>query len=78
MTRSSAATPLSRQLVAQLPSALRKLDPRHLWRSPVMFIVWIGSLVTTVSAVVDPSGFTVAIAAWLWLTRRRDPEEVVQ
>lgn len=68
MTRSSAATPLSRLLVAQLPSALRKLDPRHLWRSPVMFIVWIGSLVTTVSAVVDPSGFTVAIAAWLWLT----------
>ena len=68
MTRSSAATPLSRQLVAQLPSALRKLDPRHLWRSPVMFIVWIGSLVTTVSAVVDPSGFTVAIAVWLWLT----------
>jgi K+-transporting ATPase ATPase B chain len=68
MTRSSAATPLSRQLVAQLPSALRKLDPRHLWRSPVMFLVWIGSLVTTVSAVVDPSVFTVAIAVWLWLT----------
>ena len=68
MTRSSAATPLSRQLVAQLPSALRKLDPRHLWRSPVMFLVWIGSLVTTVSAVVDPSVFAVAIAVWLWLT----------
>lgn len=68
MTRSSAATPLSRQLVAQLPSALRKLDPRHLWRSPVMFLVWLGSIVTTVSAVVDPSGFTIAIAVWLWLT----------
>jgi K+-transporting ATPase ATPase B chain len=68
MTRTSAATPLSRQLVQQLPAALRKLDPRHLWRSPVMFVVWIGSLVTTVSAVVDPSVFTVAIAVWLWLT----------
>lgn len=68
MTRTSAATPLSRQLVQQLPAALRKLDPRHLWRSPVMFVVWIGSLVTTVSAVVDPSVFAVAIAVWLWLT----------
>ncbi|MGQ2910586.1 potassium-transporting ATPase subunit KdpB [Aeromicrobium sp.] len=68
MTRTSATTPLSRQLVAQLPAALRKLDPRHLWRSPVMFVVWIGSLVTTVSAVVDPSVFTLAIAVWLWLT----------
>lgn len=68
MTRTSAATPLSRQLVQQLPAALRKLDPRHLWRSPVMFVVWIGSLVTTVAAVVDPSVFTVAIAVWLWLT----------
>ncbi|RYY46793.1 MAG: potassium-transporting ATPase subunit B, partial [Actinomycetales bacterium] len=68
MTRTSATTPLSRQLVAQLPAALRKLDPRHLWRSPVMFVVWIGSLVTTVAAVVDPSVFTLAIAVWLWLT----------
>ncbi|KQP25952.1 potassium-transporting ATPase subunit KdpB [Aeromicrobium sp. Leaf272] len=68
MTRTSATTPLSRQLLAQLPAALRKLDPRHLWRSPVMFVVWIGSLVTTVAAVVDPSVFTLAIAVWLWLT----------
>ncbi len=56
------------QLGAQLPVAVRKLDPRHLWRSPVMFVVWIGSLVTTISAVVDPSVFAIAIAAWLWLT----------
>ncbi len=68
MTRTSATTPLPRQLLAQLPAALRKLDPRHLWRSPVMFVVWIGSLVTTVAAVVDPSVFTLAIAVWLWLT----------
>jgi len=52
----------------QLPEAVRKLDPRHLWRSPVMFLVLLGSVVTTVSALVDPSLFTVSIAAWLWLT----------
>ncbi|MCR1781074.1 potassium-transporting ATPase subunit KdpB [Nocardioides carbamazepini] len=56
------------QGVAQLPEALRKLDPRHLWRSPVMFLVWLGSIGTTVAAIADPSVFTVAIAAWLWLT----------
>ncbi len=47
-------------LLSQLPSALRKLDPRHLWRSPVMFIVWIGSVMTTVIAIADPSAF-----AWI-------------
>ena len=39
---------LFKQMLAQLPAALRKLDPRHLWRSPVMFIVWLGSVATTV------------------------------
>ncbi|MBC7633147.1 potassium-transporting ATPase subunit KdpB [Aeromicrobium sp.] len=55
-------------LLAQLPSALRKLDPRHLWRSPVMMIVWIGSVMTTLIAVTDPSVFAWLIAVWLWLT----------
>ncbi len=55
-------------LFSQLPSALRKLDPRHLWRSPVMFIVWIGSVMTTVIAITDPSVFAWVVTAWLWLT----------
>ncbi|WP_442880779.1 potassium-transporting ATPase subunit KdpB [Aeromicrobium sp.] len=55
-------------LLSQLPSALRKLDPRHLWRSPVMFIVWIGSMMTTVIAITDPSVFAWVVAMWLWLT----------
>ncbi len=52
----------------QLPQALRKLDPRHLWRSPVMFLVWLGSVGTTIAAIADPSVFTTSIAVWLWLT----------
>ncbi|SEB94752.1 K+-transporting ATPase ATPase B chain [Nocardioides exalbidus] len=56
------------QAGTQLPQAVRKLDPRHMWRSPVMFLVLLGSVVTTVAAVGDPSIFTVSIAAWLWLT----------
>jgi K+-transporting ATPase ATPase B chain len=55
-------------LLSQLPSALRKLDPRHLWRSPVMFVVWIGSAMTTVIAIVHPDVFAWVVAIWLWLT----------
>ena len=56
------------QIRSAVPGAVRKLDPRHLWRSPVMFVVWIGSVVTTISAVVQPSVLSVAVAGWLWLT----------
>jgi K+-transporting ATPase ATPase B chain len=59
---------LSSQALEQLPEALRKLDPRHLWRSPVMFLVWLGSVATTVAAIAGPSVFTISLTAWLWLT----------
>ncbi|WP_055588819.1 potassium-transporting ATPase subunit KdpB [Streptacidiphilus griseoplanus] len=57
-----------RQLVASLPGAIRKLDPRVMVKNPVMFVVEVGSVLTTVSAVKDPSVFAWAITAWLWLT----------
>ena len=57
-----------RQLIASLPQALRKLDPRHQVRTPVMFVVWVGAVLTTVLAAVHPSAFAWAIAAWLWAT----------
>ncbi|MFI7068950.1 potassium-transporting ATPase subunit KdpB [Micromonospora sediminicola] len=57
-----------RQLFRSLPDALRKLDPRTLWRNPVMLIVEIGALFTTVLAIADPSVFAWAITIWLWLT----------
>ncbi|MHC1561091.1 potassium-transporting ATPase subunit KdpB [Actinomycetospora sp. C-140] len=56
------------QLLESLPTALRKLDPRHQVRNPVMFVVWVGSVVVTVAAVVDPSVFAWLIAVWLWFT----------
>ncbi len=59
---------LLEQSVRQFPDALRKLDPRHLVRSPVMFLVWIGSIITTIIAVTDPSVFSISLAVWLWLT----------
>jgi K+-transporting ATPase ATPase B chain len=71
----------ARQLLAGLPGAIRKLDPRDMWHNPVMFIVEIGAALTTILAIAQPflgeqtSGgsvvtlaFTWAIAVWLWLT----------
>ncbi len=56
------------QLLRSLPDAFTKLDPRTLARNPVMFVVEVGSVLTTVLAVLDPTAFSVLIAVWLWLT----------
>ncbi|WP_277242858.1 potassium-transporting ATPase subunit KdpB [Mycolicibacterium obuense] len=55
-------------LAKSLPDALRKLNPRTLWRNPVMLIVEIGAVWSTVLAIVDPSWFGWLIVIWLWLT----------
>lgn len=51
-----------------LPDALRKLDPRTLWRNPVMFVVEVGAVWSTVLAALRPSWFAWLIVFWLWLT----------
>src|SRR6201994_1866583 len=55
-------------LAKSLPDALRKLDPRTLWRNPVMFIVEIGAVFTTVLAIATSSVFAWLIVIWLWRT----------
>ena len=59
---------MTRSLSAVVPQAFAKLDPRHVYRSPVIFVVWVGSLLTTGLAVKDPSVFSWSVAVWLWLT----------
>ncbi|GAS88882.1 potassium-transporting ATPase subunit KdpB [Mycolicibacterium brisbanense] len=51
-----------------VPDALRKLDPRTLWRNPVMFIVELGAVWSTVLAIISPTWFGWLIVGWLWLT----------
>jgi len=64
-----------------LPGTFRKLDPRLMWRNPVMFVVEVGALLTTAYAIAEPflgdqstgSGrlapsFSAGIAVWLWIT----------
>jgi K+-transporting ATPase ATPase B chain len=51
-----------------LAGAVRKLDPRGLVRQPVVFVVWVGSVFSTVLAIIDPTVFGWLITGWLWLT----------
>ena len=51
-----------------LPGAFRKLDPRHLARNPVMFVVFLGSIVTTILSIAQPSVFAWFVTGWLWFT----------
>ena len=56
------------QLKAALPLAIKKMDPRVLYKTPVMFLVEVGALFTFVLAIAHPSLFTWSITVWLWLT----------
>jgi K+-transporting ATPase ATPase B chain len=58
-----------------LVGCFKKLDPRTLWRNPVMFAVEIASVITMVTFVMSLSGanrepvwFTGLVSLWLWLT----------
>ena len=61
--------------VPAIVSAFKKLSPRVQWRNPVMFVVYVGSIITTIlwiqalgGAGEAPAGFVLAIALWLWFT----------
>src|SRR5436190_1093673 len=56
-------------------ASIRKLDPRHQFKNPVMFVVLVGSLITSVLYVQAlggqgeaPAGFILAVSLWLWFT----------
>ncbi len=55
--------------------SFRKLDPRTQLRNPVMFCVYVGSVLTTILWIAAlggeaeaPAGFILAVALWLWFT----------
>ncbi|HEY1814486.1 MAG TPA: potassium-transporting ATPase subunit KdpB [Kofleriaceae bacterium] len=60
---------------AAIADSFKKLDPRVLAKNPVMFVVAVGSLLTTALAIRDlvgepasPIWFSLAITLWLWFT----------
>jgi K+-transporting ATPase ATPase B chain len=65
----------SRILLEALADAFRKLTPKQQSKNPVMFVVYIGSILTTflwLQALSGkgeaPAGFTLAVTLWLWFT----------
>jgi K+-transporting ATPase ATPase B chain len=59
--------------------AVKRLTPRHQLKNPVMFVVWLGSLLTSGLFVLalsgrgdagggESAGFVLAISLWLWFT----------
>jgi K+-transporting ATPase ATPase B chain len=65
----------SQILLDALGDTLRKLAPQQQWKNPVMFVVYIGSLLTTglwlwelFSENSTQTGFMLAVTFWLWFT----------
>jgi K+-transporting ATPase ATPase B chain len=67
---------VTKSIVAEaLFIAVMKLLPQHQWRNPVMFVVYVGSILTTILWVhalagqgEAPAGFILAVTVWLWFT----------
>jgi len=62
-------------LSSALVESIKKLDPRFIWRNPVMFCVEIASAITLVTFIMslsgtnkEPAWFTGMVSIWLWLT----------
>src|SRR5499426_2913950 len=75
-TQPKKQTAFRRQLYQRaIVDSFVKLNPRWMVRNPVMFVVEVGSVLTTalwIQALVGngeaPAGFIGAIALWLWFT----------
>jgi K+-transporting ATPase ATPase B chain len=55
-------------LLKSTPDAFKKLDPRVQLKNPVMFVVEVGAVLTTGTAIAHSSVFNWTIVVWLWLT----------
>src|SRR5580698_6636974 len=75
-TQSISGFMFDRRLVLEaVIASFRKLMPREQVRNPVMFVVYVGSLLTTalwIQALMGkgeaPAGFILAVTLWLWFT----------
>jgi K+-transporting ATPase ATPase B chain len=55
-------------LRAAMIESFTKLDPRVQLRNPVMFVVFIGAILTTFACFTEPGSFNIQITLWLWFT----------
>jgi K+-transporting ATPase ATPase B chain len=77
MSKNAASTSLFEPAIVQqaMLEAFLKLTPRQQWKNPVMFVVYLGSLLTTILWLQalsgnseEPSWFILMITLWLWFT----------
>jgi len=64
------STPIwNKQIVRRaIIEAFIKLDPRKMMKNPVMFVVEVGSILTTLALVRGVTAFELQITLWLWFT----------
>src|SRR5579862_6053667 len=61
-------------LVRAIGDSFRKLNPRTMIKNPVMFVVEVGAVVTTIELIIDTArhaglfSFGLQITLWLWFT----------
>src|SRR5476651_2046531 len=75
MTRQAFSLFDPKLITPAIVDSVRKLSPRIQWRNPVMFVVYIGAIITSALWVQAlrgqgeaSAGFILAIALWLWFT----------
>jgi K+-transporting ATPase ATPase B chain len=79
MTRKSFTLFDPQLAIPAVADAFRKLNPAVQWRNPVMFVVYAGSIMTSLlfvqslsghgnGKIAEHPGFILAIALWLWFT----------
>ncbi|MFI3190545.1 K+-transporting ATPase subunit B [Crenothrix sp. D3] len=77
MSNNAASTALFEPAIVRqaLLDAFLKLTPRQQWKNPVMFVVYLGSILTTVLWLQalsgnseEPAWFILTITLWLWFT----------
>nr|WP_076593903.1 potassium-transporting ATPase subunit KdpB [Herminiimonas arsenitoxidans] len=75
MTRKNLSLFDSKLIGPAIIDSFKKLNPRAQWRSPVMFVVYVGSIITTLLFIQSITGqgeaspgFILATSVWLWFT----------
>jgi K+-transporting ATPase ATPase B chain len=62
-------TTMDRKLLTNtLRDAFLKFDPREQVKNPVMLVVYLGAIWTTIALARDPGSFNLQIVLWLWFT----------
>ena len=59
----------SRELIGHAAlDSMRKLHPREQWKNLVIFVVYVGAILTTINLLWSLTGFSLQVVLWLWFT----------